>query len=114
MEEPEIRIEHRESLSEILSEAAEIEHGLMCCYLYAAFSIGGPAQRAQSAERAAAMRRWRETLLAVARDEMSHLAIVSNLANAIGVSPHFRRPNFPVSPGYHPAGVVLSLAPFSL
>jgi hypothetical protein len=28
------------------------------------------------------------------------------------VTPHFQRPNFPVVPGYHPAGVVVSLAPF--
>jgi hypothetical protein len=29
----------RERLLYLLTEAAEIEHNLMCCYLYAAFSL---------------------------------------------------------------------------
>jgi hypothetical protein len=29
----------REQLAYLLTEAAEIEHGLMCCYLYAAYSL---------------------------------------------------------------------------
>jgi hypothetical protein len=29
----------REQLFHLLAEAAEIEHTLMCCYLYAAFSL---------------------------------------------------------------------------
>ena len=31
-------IEHREALIYMLCEAAELEHGIMCQYLYAAFS----------------------------------------------------------------------------
>jgi len=108
-----IRMEHRESLAFALSEAAELEHGLMCCYLYAAFSIGPRAERRHPAH-AEHIARWRAELLAVARDEMVHLALVSNLLNAAGASPHLVRPNFPVSAGYHPAGIVVSLAPFSL
>ena len=114
MEEPEIRVEHRDTLSYLLTEAAEIEHGLMCCYLYAAHSIGAPARSRQSQERAALLGRWTESILSIARDEMVHLALVSNISNAIGLAPHLRRPNFPVAPGYHPSGVVVSLAPFSL
>jgi CDGSH-type Zn-finger protein/uncharacterized Fe-S cluster protein YjdI len=114
MSEPEILVEHREVLTYLLAEAAEIEHGLMCCYLYAAHSIGAPAQRDQPPERAALLRTWSRDILAVARDEMLHLALVANLTNAIGASPHLLRPNFPVPAGYHPAGVVVSLAPFSL
>src|SRR5262245_6378446 len=37
--EPEIIVHNREQLIALLTEAGEIEHGLMCCYLYAAFSI---------------------------------------------------------------------------
>ncbi|MBC8073012.1 MAG: ferritin-like protein, partial [Deltaproteobacteria bacterium] len=114
MQEPEIRVEHREVLTYLLAEAAEIEHGLMCCYLFASQSIGAPAQRDQPPERAARLRAWSQDILAVARDEMLHLALVANLTNAIGASPHLLRPNFPVGTGYHPAGVVVSLAPFSL
>ena len=32
-------IEHREALHYMLCEAAELEHGIMCQYLYAAFSL---------------------------------------------------------------------------
>jgi len=109
-----IRMEHRESLAFALSEAAEIEHGLMCCYLYAAFSIGKRCEQRYPPAQAAAIARWRAEITAVARDEMVHLALVSNLLNAIGAAPHLLRPNFPVSAGYHPSGIVVSLAPFCL
>ena len=32
-------IEHREALIYMLCEAAEVEHGIMCQYLFAAFSL---------------------------------------------------------------------------
>src|SRR6266545_8143479 len=112
MKEPEIHVESREALAYLVAEAAEIEHGLLCCYLYAAFSLGRPAEGLSDLQRDA-MARWRQAILAVARDEMTHLALVSNMMNAIGGAPHLRRPNFPVAAGYHPAGVVVSLAPFS-
>jgi CDGSH-type Zn-finger protein/uncharacterized Fe-S cluster protein YjdI len=113
MDEPVFHIQHRETLGHLLGEAAEIEHGLMCCYLYAAFSIGAPTRGRVSEARAAVLSRWREQIVDVAREEMVHLVNVSNVASSVGVAPHLQRPNFPVSPGYHPAGVVVSLAPFS-
>jgi CDGSH-type Zn-finger protein/uncharacterized Fe-S cluster protein YjdI len=109
-----IRAEHRESLAYALSEAAELEHGLMCCYLYAAFSIGRRTEQRHPPHQAAAIARWRAEITDIARDEMVHLALVSNLLNAIGAAPHLLRPNFPVAAGAHPAGIVVSLAPFSL
>src|ERR1044071_1826944 len=99
-----IRVEHRESLAYALSEASELEHGLMCCYIYAAFSIGKRCEQRYPAY-AAMIARWRAELLAVPRDEMAPLAIASNLLNAIGAAPHLTRPNFPVASGYHPAGI---------
>jgi uncharacterized Fe-S cluster protein YjdI len=111
--EPEILVEHREQLIYLLAEAAEIEHGLMCCYLYAAYSLKRDEQ-GLSTEQRAAVARWRKVILEVARDEMVHLALVSNLLTAVGSGPHLARQNMPVSPGYHPAGVVVSLAPFDL
>ncbi len=105
-------VEHREELIYLLTEAAEIEHGLMCCYLYAAFSLKSEASEGLAEEELAAVLRWRRTLLDVAREEMVHLALVNNLLSAVGGSPHLARPNFPVAPGYHPAGVTVSLAPF--
>jgi hypothetical protein len=32
-------IEHRDALIYMLSEAAELKHGIMCQYLFAAFSL---------------------------------------------------------------------------
>ncbi len=37
--EPRLVIEHREALIYMICEAAELEHGLMCEYLFAAFSL---------------------------------------------------------------------------
>ena len=34
-----VRIENRAQLIYLLTEAAELEHGIMCCYLFAAFSM---------------------------------------------------------------------------
>lgn len=110
--EPSIVVRDREQLSYLLTEAAEIEHNLMCCYLYAAYSLKRGEADGLTPLQAAAVARWRSTLVDVAIDEMLHLALVSNILAAIGASPHFERPNFPVSPGYHPAGVVVSLARF--
>ncbi len=112
MSEPEIIVEHRASLHYLLTEAAEIEHGLMCCYLYAAYSLKNGEADGLSKTHAALAARFRSTIVDIARDEMVHLALVSNLLNAIGCAPHFGRQNFPVGLGYHPAGVVVSLAPF--
>jgi CDGSH-type Zn-finger protein/uncharacterized Fe-S cluster protein YjdI len=110
--EPDIVIGEREELIYLLAEAAEIEHGLMCCYLYAAYSLKDGDAEGLSADERAAVARWRSAIVDVAIDEMLHLSLASNLLAAVGSSPHFQRQNFPVSPGYHPAGVVVSLAPF--
>lgn len=110
--EPDIITHNREQLAYLLTEAAEIEHGLMCCYLYAANTLKRGASEGLADHEAAAVERWRDAIVQVAIEEMLHLALVNNLLAAIGSAPHFQRPNFPVSPGYHPAGVVVSLAPF--
>ena len=47
------------------------------------------------------------------REEMAHLALVNNLLLVLGGAPHFDRPNLPVAPGYHPAGFVIRLVPFT-
>jgi len=111
--EPEISVRNREQLITLLTEAAEIEHGLMCCYLYAAFSLKTGDESGLSPAQLEATRRWRGVILDVAIEEMLHLGLVANLMTAIGATPHFSRPNFPVAPGYHPAGVVVELASFS-
>jgi CDGSH-type Zn-finger protein/uncharacterized Fe-S cluster protein YjdI len=96
-----------------LYEAAELEHNLMCTYLYAAFSLRSGEQEGLSAEEAAAVARWRHTILDVAIDEMGHLAAVWNITAALGGAPRFGRGNFPLDPGALPAGIVVKLAPFN-
>ena len=112
-EEPKIRIETREELIYLLAEAAAIEHNLMCCYLYAAWSLKRGERDGLTKAEAEAVERWKRAVVSVAVEEMTHLALVSNLATAIGGAPHFSRPNFPIAPGYHPSGVVVELARFS-
>jgi CDGSH-type Zn-finger protein/uncharacterized Fe-S cluster protein YjdI len=112
-EEPKIRIESREELIYLLAEASAIEHNLMCCYLYAAWSLKRGERDGLSKQEAEAVDRWKRAIVSVAVEEMTHLALASNLATAIGGSPHFSRPNFPIAPGYHPSGVVVELARFS-
>lgn len=103
----------REQLLHLLAEASEFEHNLLCCYLYAAFSLKGDDATGLDADERQAVARWRKSILDVAIEEMAHLALVANLTTAIGARPHFDRPNFPVAPGYHPAGLVVELAPFN-
>ncbi len=112
-EEPRIRIETREELIYLLAEAAAIEHNLMCTYLYAAWSLKRGERDGLTRHQAEAVSRWKRAILSVAVEEMSHLALASNLMTAIGGAPHFSRPNFPIPPGYHPSGVVVELARFS-
>jgi hypothetical protein len=111
--EADVVIGGREQLFHLLAEAAEVEHTLMCCYLYAAFSLKRGEEDGLSAEEAAAVKGWRQSILSVAIDEMVHMLLVANLSIAIGGRPHFSRPNFPVSPGYFPADMVLKLTPFN-
>ncbi len=103
----------REVLLHALYEAAELEHNLMCTYLYAAASLKDGEREGLGAKEAAAVRRWRQVLLGVAIEEMGHLAAVWNITSGLGGSPRFGRMNFPLDPGYLPASVVVKLAPFN-
>jgi hypothetical protein len=101
-------IKTRDELISALDEAAELEHGLMCQYLYAAFSMKkagepdspyGPALTPAQYE---ITRRWQATVYKIARQEMEHLALANNLRLGIGAPAYFRRPNFPVKYEYDP------------
>jgi CDGSH-type Zn-finger protein/uncharacterized Fe-S cluster protein YjdI len=110
MTEPQIS---REALVHQLYEAAELEHNLMCTYLYAAFSLRIGTEEGLSDVEADATSRWRRAILKVAVEEMGHLTAVWNITAALGGSPRFGRLNFPLDPGSLPANVVVRLAPFS-
>jgi len=105
-------IEHREALIYMLCEAAELEHGIMCQYLFAAFSLKQAASEGLTEAQLAAVTRWRKQVSHVATQEMLHLALVHNLLSAIGAAPHLARPNLPQPASHYPAGVQLALLPF--
>ncbi|HZC53479.1 MAG TPA: ferritin-like protein [Mycobacterium sp.] len=110
MPEPEIVVANREHLWWLLAEAAQLEHMIMCQYLFAEFSLKSADEL--TAEQAEVVDRWRKTLRGIAVEEMLHLALVANLMAAIGAAPTFGRPNFPRRSGYFPAAVQLDLLPF--
>jgi hypothetical protein len=103
-------ITSRRSLWYALAEAAEMEHAICIQYLFAAFSLkkdaseGGLSPRQSRFVQDAAA-----TLLLVARQEMEHLGLVTNLLTATGGAPYFRRPDLP-----KPAGHYGNLGAFSL
>jgi CDGSH-type Zn-finger protein/uncharacterized Fe-S cluster protein YjdI len=103
----------REIIVNALYEAAELEHNLMCTYLYAAASLRNGEVEGLSAAEAVAVKRWRGVLLDVAIQEMGHLAAVWNITSALGASPRIGRTNFPLDPGLLPAGITVKLAPFN-
>ncbi|HEV8191363.1 MAG TPA: ferritin-like protein [Ktedonobacterales bacterium] len=103
----------REELIFLLCEASELEHLLMCEYLFAALSMKETLEEGLTPEQLDAVRRWERTITEVAVQEMLHLAQASNLLTAIGGMPHFRRPNLPQRAKYYPPEVQLALMPFS-
>ncbi|HWC37373.1 MAG TPA: ferritin-like domain-containing protein, partial [Acidimicrobiales bacterium] len=105
-------IEHREALIYMLCEAAELEHGIMCQYLFAAFTLKQSRDEGLSDRELEATRRWRDVIAHVATDEMLHLALVHNVLSAVGAAPHLARPNLPQPAAHYPAGVQLALLPF--
>lgn len=76
----------------LLRVAAEIEHGLMAQYLFAAYSLDPPSA---PPERHAVVRGWQETILGIAKEEMAHLVTVQNLLTALGGPLQFNREDFP-------------------
>src|SRR5690348_10954850 len=63
-------IEHREALIYMLCEAAELEHGIMCQYLFAAFSLKQSTGEGLTEAELAAVTRWRTQISHVATQEM--------------------------------------------
>src|SRR5215472_13679232 len=88
-----IVIERREELVYMLREAAELEHGLMCEYLFAAFSLKTHVDSGLNANQLEAVNRWRSVIMEVAVQEMLHLALACNMLSSLGASPHLTRPN---------------------
>jgi hypothetical protein len=86
--EPPLRVEDREELVWLLAQACELEHGLMCEYLFD--------------QQLAKVAAWEQVLIDVTKQEMLHLALATNLLTAIGAAPHLHRPNFPILSRWYP------------
>ena len=110
--EPPIVVEHRQQLIYLLREAAELEHTILCEYLFAAFTMKQRTDEGLTAKQLEAVDRWRKTILTVAKQEMLHLTLVQNLLIAVGAAPHLSRPNLPTAARHFPAGVQIALVPF--
>jgi hypothetical protein len=105
-------IETRNQLLSMMAEAAELEHNLMCLYLYAVFSLKTEQSEELSEAELAMVNGWKDSMMNICVQEMSHLALVSNLATAVGGNAHLFRGNFPIQSGYFPSDFVMELAPF--
>jgi Ferritin-like len=112
MAEPRVVVANREDLWFLLSEASQLEHMIMCQYLFAEFSLKDGTSEGLTGEQAEAVERWRKVLRGIAVEEMLHLALVANVMASIGAAPYFGRPNFPQRSGYFPSGIQLDLVPF--
>jgi len=110
--EPPLRVESREELVYLLGEACELEHGLMCEYLYAQFSLKRGVAEGLTPEQVARIQAWELTLIDVIKQEMLHLALATNILSALGAAPHFERPNFPILSRWYPPDVQIALVPF--
>lgn len=106
-----LKVLTREDLIALLHEAAELEHGLCCSYLYAAFSLKVGDDTLTSTQDEAVCR-WRGVVGGVAAEEMLHLGLVANLLTAVGGAPHFGRPGFPQRSRFYPGGLSIGLRRF--
>jgi hypothetical protein len=87
-----VRVNDREQLIYLLTEAAEIEHGLMCSYLYAGWSLKQRIDEGITQPQLDAVDRWRKQIHGVAMEEMLHLALVGARGAAGRRRPVPRRP----------------------
>ena len=104
-------IKTRAQLMDALRLASELEHQLMCQYLFAVYSLkrypyerwSGPDQKKEILTEAELerVRRWAMKITLITRQEMEHLGLALNLLSSIGGTPSFSRPNMPQKLKYY-------------
>jgi Ferritin-like len=105
----------KSTVVEMLHQASELEHSLACQYLYAGFTLKSGGDPDLTASQAARTGQWGQQISKIAVQEMSHLVMASNILTAIGETPHFSRPNYPVSAiRYSDVGLPSMLTPLDL
>jgi Ferritin-like len=80
-------IDTREEMIYALNEAAEIEHGLMIQYLFAALTMKKDLRENATGTQQELIRKWEAQILGVSREEMAHLGTVCNLLSSVMVLP---------------------------
>ena len=102
------KIDNRSQLIFALTEVAELEHLLLCQYLFAAASLKTGVDELPNKDRryrqVELCRDWKAAILRIAREEMQHLSYVNNLLISVGGGPYFARPNFPCARRFYQAG----------
>ena len=96
----------------MLTEAATLEHMILCGYLFTMFTMKRDVSEGLTEEQSETVESWSKTIEHVAEQEMMHLALVNNMLTAVGAAPHFDRPNFPQPAKYFAPGIQLALLPF--
>jgi len=109
---PPLPVDSREQLVYLLTQAAELEQGILCEYLFALYSLKRDPGDGLEGEQLAVVTRWGDTLAEIAVQEMLHLTLATNLLTAVGATPHFHRPNFPIRCQWYPPEVQVALVPF--
>jgi Ferritin-like len=109
---PPLPVGSREQLVYLLTQACELEQGVLCEYLFALYSLKREPEDGLSAEQLDQVTRWGRTLAEIAVQEMLHLTLATNLLTAVGATPHFHRPNFPIRCQWYPPDVQIELVPF--
>jgi hypothetical protein len=109
-----VRVENRAQLIFLLTQAAELEHQILCAYLFATFSMKDGTDEGLTEAQVEIVRGWRRVINEVAVQEMIHLATACNLLTAVGGAPQLKRPNLPTASSAYPPGFHLELVPFGL
>lgn len=89
----------RDYLLMLLRIDAGIEQALMVQYLYAAYSLGGEQV---PYDKRRMVRRWQQTLLSIAKEEMGHLITVQNVITCLGGAVCLDREDYPWDHAFYP------------
>jgi hypothetical protein len=109
---PPLPVDSREQLVYLLTQASELEQGILCEYLFALYTLKRDPSDGLDGEQLEQVSRWGRSLSHIAVQEMLHLTLATNLLTAVGATPHFHRPNFPVRCQWYPPDVQIALVPF--
>src|SRR5262249_31429141 len=110
--EPPLQVDSREQLVYLITQACELEQGVLAESLFALYSLKRDPRDGRGGKQLAQVARWGQTLSKVAIQEMQHLALATTLLPALGAVPHLHRPNFPIRCQWYPPDVQLALVPF--